>query len=198
MIMPDQSYKGQANTADMLTRILMSIALTGLAPKSFYKESGRQNAHYVGVPVDVLAKTICGVHTSVHDTCKTYHSINYNKDAISLDSFVDWIESAGYPIHRFDDHSEWYERMETKLKAMPEEIRRQSALDVLIAYKRQGRGGQNKIGASNFEQLVKELDNLSSLPSLSETYIHKYLNDCLLYTSPSPRDATLSRMPSSA
>ena len=26
----------------------------------------------------------------------------------------------------------------------------------------------------------------------------KYLHDCLLYTSPSPRDATLSRMPSSA
>ena len=25
-----------------------------------------------------------------------------------------------------------------------------------------------------------------------------YINDCLLYTSPSPRDATLSRMPSSA
>ena len=25
-----------------------------------------------------------------------------------------------------------------------------------------------------------------------------YLKDCLLYTSPSPRDATLSRMPSSA
>ena len=25
-----------------------------------------------------------------------------------------------------------------------------------------------------------------------------YLSDCLLYTSPSPRDATLSRMPSSA
>ena len=27
---------------------------------------------------------------------------------------------------------------------------------------------------------------------------HRVLNDCLLYTSPSPRDATLSRMPSSA
>ena len=26
----------------------------------------------------------------------------------------------------------------------------------------------------------------------------KEVNDCLLYTSPSPRDATLSRMPSSA
>ena len=31
------------------------------------------------------------------------------------------------------------------------------------------------------------------------THIHKELgSDCLLYTSPSPRDATLSRMPSSA
>ena len=29
-----------------------------------------------------------------------------------------------------------------------------------------------------------------------DTVIH--LGDCLLYTSPSPRDATLSRMPSSA
>ena len=27
---------------------------------------------------------------------------------------------------------------------------------------------------------------------------HKWFNICLLYTSPSPRDATLSRMPSSA
>ena len=28
--------------------------------------------------------------------------------------------------------------------------------------------------------------------------VRAYLIDCLLYTSPSPRDATLSRMPSSA
>ena len=28
--------------------------------------------------------------------------------------------------------------------------------------------------------------------------ISKFNNNCLLYTSPSPRDATLSRMPSSA
>ena len=30
------------------------------------------------------------------------------------------------------------------------------------------------------------------------TNIHTNPNNCLLYTSPSPRDATLSRMPSSA
>ena len=36
-------------------------------------------------------------------------------------------------------------------------------------------------------------------PFISNTQtFNEVLNDCLLYTSPSPRDATLSRMPSSA
>ena len=33
---------------------------------------------------------------------------------------------------------------------------------------------------------------------IKKTLTNKHLNYCLLYTSPSPRDATLSRMPSSA
>ena len=32
----------------------------------------------------------------------------------------------------------------------------------------------------------------------TQTLLNKHSVDCLLYTSPSPRDATLSRMPSSA
>ena len=32
----------------------------------------------------------------------------------------------------------------------------------------------------------------------SINHAKRLINDCLLYTSPSPRDATLSRMPSSA
>ena len=39
--------------------------------------------------------------------------------------------------------------------------------------------------------------NLENLYSF-ETYISKYFPSCLLYTSPSPRDRTRSRMPSSA
>ena len=35
-------------------------------------------------------------------------------------------------------------------------------------------------------------------PSKNSPYVKANINDCLLYTSPSPRDATLSRMPSSA
>ena len=45
-----------------------------------------------------------------------------------------------------------------------------------------------------------EVENLGETGSeiiLGNTY-HLMLRPCLLYTSPSPRDATLSRMPSSA
>ena len=34
--------------------------------------------------------------------------------------------------------------------------------------------------------------------SLNKEWLNSLAEDCLLYTSPSPRDATLSRMPSSA
>ena len=48
------------------------------------------------------------------------------------------------------------------------------------------------------EQVNQEVMRLASKFGLNvESYL-KLLQDCLLYTSPSPRDATLSRMPSSA
>ena len=130
MILPDQQYKGQANTSDMLTRLLYSVVLTGLAPQSFYgdRKSGRRKVpHYDGVPVDVLSKAIAGAHAKDHQGCKTYHALNYLDDSVSLDRFVDWIASAGYSVNRIPDHQEWYERMEIKLKALPEEQRQLSA-----------------------------------------------------------------------
>ena len=55
---------------------------------------------------------------------------------------------------------------------------------------------------------IEEIANISSGPKLFQLYIHKdksFTDDlidrcksCLLYTSPSPRDRTRSRMPSSA
>ena len=44
--------------------------------------------------------------------------------------------------------------------------------------------------------LVRALDRVSFDVSAGETFA--LLGDCLLYTSPSPRDRTRSRMPSSA
>ena len=46
----------------------------------------------------------------------------------------------------------------------------------------------------------EESNSVSSQRELLESFIgnHSELKDCLLYTSPSPRDAHESRMPSSA
>ena len=65
------------------------------------------------------------------------------------------------------------------------------------------RGGKEKIGGAHRARrsLARGFDAESRGGLVSETSIilirYDYY-DCLLYTSPSPRDATLSRMPSSA
>ena len=59
-------------------------------------------------------------------------------------------------------------------------------------------------GTAN-EPLARSIADVLDVP-LTQVDIERFrdqeifakINDCLLYTSPSPRDATLSRMPSSA
>ncbi|MEM6803740.1 MAG: SDR family oxidoreductase, partial [Bacteroidota bacterium] len=179
MILPDQRYKGQLNSSDMLTRLLYSILTTRLAPESFYRREGNSKsyAHYPGLPVDTLSKAIAGAYRFEDQAYKVYHAINYVKDDISLDSFVDWIETAGYEINRIEEHPSWYERMQTKLKSLPEAERQLSALDILMAYARPMKSGYSNIGTANFQELVAALDELGPLSSLSEAYIHKYLKD---------------------
>ena len=53
------------------------------------------------------------------------------------------------------------------------------------------------VHARNFSQGSPWLPRVIEEPRGPVSYTVK-LEDCLLYTSPSPRDATLSRMPSSA
>ena len=51
---------------------------------------------------------------------------------------------------------------------------------------------------TSFKLLDHALDKGINLLDTAESYGGGQARDCLLYTSPSPRDATLSRMPSSA
>ena len=53
---------------------------------------------------------------------------------------------------------------------------------------------------SDYEGLDKVRINVGSIGDIRVVNEGEYIRfrDCLLYTSPSPRDATLSRMPSSA
>ena len=61
--------------------------------------------------------------------------------------------------------------------------------------------GTDRPGITQFDvgsQTVTDLHQFDQLPSNSVSAVTADIWGCLLYTSPSPRDATLSRMPSSA
>ena len=58
-------------------------------------------------------------------------------------------------------------------------------------------GGCGRLFEGTPDQMFHSLNKFSSLPGNTKVYCtHEYT--CLLYTSPSPRDRTRSRMPSSA
>ena len=59
-------------------------------------------------------------------------------------------------------------------------------------------GGNDEIDMDVLNSLID--DNLQDFINNTSVTVenHYHNNTCLLYTSPSPRDATLSRMPSSA
>jgi len=60
-MLPHQEIPGVINTADMFTRLLYSVIVTGLAPKSFHHlaaDGSRMPVHYDGLPVDVVAASV--------------------------------------------------------------------------------------------------------------------------------------------
>ena len=61
MILAHTRYAGQLNVPDAFTRLLLSLLVTGIAPRSFYEtdaDGAPQRAHYDGLPVDFVAESI--------------------------------------------------------------------------------------------------------------------------------------------
>ena len=180
MMLAHQKHVGQINAADMFTRLLYSIIVTGIAPYSFYplSETGtKQQAHYDGLPVDVVASTIVGVGNTNHTDCRAFNINNYHDDGCSFDSFTDWIETAGYPVTRIDSYQQWYDRFKEKLTTLPEDQKQHSALEILSAFETPDQLGAGLvICCDNFRQLSKELLP-AGLPHIDEAFIHKCLAD---------------------
>ena len=182
MMLAHQSYSAEINYADTFTRLLYSVALTGLAPISFYLANGKeskQQVHYDGFPVDVVAAAVVASANFKHTDFQAFNIHNFHHDdGGHLDAFMNWVESAGYAITRLP-HSEWVERFENKLKSYPEEIRKNTALDVLASY-RNLRGGERQTlvpDSDNFQRLMKSSVFSSAIPHIDETFIHKCMRD---------------------
>jgi fatty acid CoA ligase FadD9 len=180
MMLAHQRYQQQINVPDVFTRLLASVIMTGLAPESFHPleaDGSRPRAHYDGLPVDFVAGALVGISLEPHDEIRTFHALNHHvDDGISLDTFVDWITEAGYPIERVRDYDGWFQRFETKLRTLPEVKRQHSSLSVMGSVRRP-RPIEPMVGTKRFQDAVRPLPIGPEIPHLSREFILKCLED---------------------
>lgn len=186
MILADRRYAGQLNVPDVFTRLILSIAATGIAPYSFYPtdaDGNRQRAHYDGLPADFTAEAITTLGIQATEGFHTYDAWNPHDDGISLDEFVDWMIDSGRTVQRITDYAEWFARFETAIRALPEKQRQASVLPLLDAYRHQRapiRG--SLLPAKKFQAAVQAagIGPDKDIPHLTEALIDKYVTDLQL------------------
>ncbi|AUX39065.1 oxidoreductase [Sorangium cellulosum] len=181
MIMPDRRCVGEVNTSDFLTRLLAGIVYTAVAPRSFYAGEGAH--HFDGLPVDFVAGSIAAVVTDLRAGFATYHVTNPHwEDAVSLDTMVDWIRTAGYEVSRIDEYARWYEAFRERLEALSQAQRQRSPLPILRQWARPI-GRELRFDTARLEQRLREIAARpgarvdAAAPHLTEEYLHKYLRD---------------------
>ncbi|MFG1793290.1 carboxylic acid reductase [Nocardia sp. NPDC049149] len=181
MILVDGAYVGQLNVPDMFTRLLLSLAATGIAPFSFYQtdEAGRrQPAHFDGLPVDFIAEAVAEL--GLRDGFSTYHVMNPHHDDIGLDVFVDWLIEAGSPITRIAEYDLWLEQFGTKLRALPERQRKHSLLPLLHNYGKPQPPTAGSIAPADVFRAAVQEANIGpdkDIPHITEPTIRKYLTN---------------------
>jgi fatty acid CoA ligase FadD9 len=178
LIMPDRYLAGEMNKDDILSRLIYSMVVTGMAPDSFDEQDPTTHEagfRIDGLPVDLLSEVIVGLSDFPSRDLRVSNACNDSDAAISLDSLVGWIESAGYQLQRIRDYRDWSDRMETALRALPREQRSHSILNVMEAYRAKTPA---ELGSAQCNhRLASRVPGGSSVPFFSEGYIHKYLRD---------------------
>ncbi|MFD6198493.1 amino acid adenylation domain-containing protein [Mycobacteriaceae bacterium NPDC060252] len=191
MVMADTSYAGQLNVADTVSRMVLSIMATGVAPESFYRldaHGKRQRAHFDGLPVEFVAESIATLGAQVVDGFETYHVMNPHDDGIGIDQYVDWLIEAGHPIERVSDFGNWLVQFEAGLRALPDGQRQSSVLQMLRVLKQHGplRAPEPTRGsyapADHFREAVRraKIGSCQDIPRISAPIIAKYVTDLRL------------------
>lgn len=181
MILAHSHEPGQLNVPDMFTRLLLSIAATGLAPRSFYQVQPGESAtgaHYDGLPVDFSTAAI--INTSLVRRPEGYRSfnlVNHHDDGISLDSVVEWMRGNGVAIRTIDDYAQWLERFEQALRQLPERLKAQSMLPLLssVASPSPVQAG-SALPSNRFQDALRQA-GAGEVAQVSEALVQRYLID---------------------
>jgi len=183
MIMAAPGYAGQLNLPDMITRLILSIAATGLAPASFYlpgSDDEYVQGHFDGLPVDFVAESISTLSAMADKGFQTFHVVNPHDDGIGFDQYVDWMIAAGCHIERIDDYGEWYARFDTAVRNLPERQREASLLPLLHIVRHPQHALHGTFApAERFRTAViaNGLGRDGDIPGIGMPVIEKYLDD---------------------
>lgn len=187
MILAETKHIGQLNLPDMVTRLLLSLVATGIAPGSFYEldaTGNRQRAHYDGLPVDFIAEAIITLGVRFAGGYETYHVLNPHDDGLGLDEYVDWLIDLGYSIERIADYKQWLSRFETVMRALPDKQRQASVLPLLHSYDQPARPTHGAFAPNErFRTAVRELKigPGGDIPHVTPDIIGKYITDLELF-----------------
>ncbi|MGE3691718.1 MAG: carboxylic acid reductase [Novosphingobium sp.] len=179
MILAHSRYAGQLNVPDMFTRLLYSLAVTGIAPGTFYAHDlsqGRPLGRYEGFTVDFLADAITAIGALGKQGFYSYNLASPHNTGSSLDDFVDWMIEAGCAIRRIDNYGEWLSRFETAMLSLPEEQRAQSMLAILGPYRQpQAVAGKSVMQVERFCNALHDAG--CEIPDFTSDVIRKYVSD---------------------
>jgi fatty acid CoA ligase FadD9 len=183
MILAHRHEPGQLNIPDMFTRLMLSLAATGLAPQTFYATEGPEEnsrAHYDGLPVDFTSATI--IKTSLEampDSYRSFNLVNHHDDGVSLDSVVQWMKTCGVALTIVDDYAHWLQRLEQGLRTLPEPLRAQSILPLLHSLSEPARVQRGSPIPSGHLQAALAQGALEpfEVPRLDKALIARYVDD---------------------
>jgi fatty acid CoA ligase FadD9 len=137
----------------------------------FRSEEDGQRAHFDGLPVEFIADAIATLGANVVDGFETYHVMN---------TYVDWLIDAGYPIARVPGYAAWLERFDTTLRALPEKQRQASLLPLLHNYQTPEHPINGSLApADHFRAAVQDakIGPDKDIPHISAPVIVKYITD---------------------
>jgi fatty acid CoA ligase FadD9 len=163
--------------------MMLSLIATGIAPYSFYEldaDGNRQRAHYDGLPVEFIAEAISTIGANVVEGFETYHVANPHDDGISMDTYVDWLVEAGYPIALVPDYGDWLARFETTLRGLPDKQRQASLLPLLHNYQKPEQPINGSLApADRFRAAVQDnkIGPEKDIPHVTAPVIVKYATD---------------------
>jgi fatty acid CoA ligase FadD9 len=162
--MAHSEYRGQINAEDFLCRLLAGLALTGVAPASFYAGAAEVRG-YDGIPVDAAARAV--VDAALEDGARSgaYHLGGAPEGGVSLDTIVDCLgERVG--LERVADYGAWYRVFTERLGALDATRRRRSPLAIAERWQKPQSGRVRLETSRDF-----------GFPPLTRSFIEKSLDD---------------------